>query len=198
MSIAVDVTLSAAALGRLRSARPWYVRAGTVTELIAAVCSIAATRRRRFLWAVWTSGPPTADPFRKPDYFGGGARTREDAVRAAEAAVGGPVTVTDARWAGAFARLLRGEDAFRTKESRQRASGDVGAPPAKHERARSPFAILGIERDATPLAIRTAYRRAALEKHPDRGGSAPAFVELQRAYERALELSGKPARRRRR
>lgn len=169
-----------------------------LTDLFAAICSIVPTRRRRFLWAVWSSGPPAAEPFRKPDFYGGGAKTLDEAVSSAQRAARGPVTLTDGRWAGAFARLLRGEEAWASKAARDRAAGDIGPPPTKTDGPRSPFAILGIERDATPLAIRAAYRKAALERHPDRGGSAEAFVELSRAYERALAISKKPAKRRRR
>lgn len=50
-----------------------------------------------------------------------------------------------------------------------------------------PYAILGVPRLATPGEIRSAYRRLAQERHPDKlGGSHAAFVELSAAYEYVL------------
>jgi hypothetical protein len=45
------------------------------------------------------------------------------------------------------------------------------------------YAVLGIERAATPQQIKAAYRGKAREAHPDRGGTAARFAEIQRAYE---------------
>lgn len=50
-----------------------------------------------------------------------------------------------------------------------------------------PYSILGVPRLATPTEIRSAYRRLAQERHPDKlGGSHAAFVELSAAYEYVL------------
>eukprot|EP00438_Fugacium_kawagutii_P022108 Skav219852 [mRNA] locus=scaffold859:584495:585804:- [translate_table: standard] len=38
--------------------------------------------------------------------------------------------------------------------------------------------ILGVELDATPAEIRAAYKRRALEVHPDKGGTAAAFQQV--------------------
>lgn len=43
------------------------------------------------------------------------------------------------------------------------------------------YAILGLERDATPADITAAYRRRAKTLHPDAGGSRKAFEELNQA-----------------
>jgi molecular chaperone DnaJ len=47
------------------------------------------------------------------------------------------------------------------------------------------YAILGVTRDADPETIKAAYRAKAKRLHPDQGGGADEFAELQRAYETA-------------
>src|SRR5271168_4766775 len=80
--------------------------------LFAAVCSIAPTRRRRFLWAAWWTGAPMREPFRKPDAFQGGARTREEALAEAERVAGVRLVEIEPRWARAWGRLLVGQPAW--------------------------------------------------------------------------------------
>jgi curved DNA-binding protein CbpA len=70
------------------------------------------------------------------------------------------------------------------------------AVPAK----RSPYAVLGVDVDASPSAIKTAWRKLARENHPDlTGGDAAAarratrqMAEINAAYEELRD----PARRR--
>lgn len=45
------------------------------------------------------------------------------------------------------------------------------------------YAVLGLSPTADPQTIRSAYRRAAREHHPDRGGSAEKFHRIQEAWE---------------
>ena len=45
------------------------------------------------------------------------------------------------------------------------------------------YAVLGLDPDADSRAVRAAYRRAAREHHPDRGGSAEQFHRIQEAWE---------------
>lgn len=45
------------------------------------------------------------------------------------------------------------------------------------------YAVLGVNPDADAPSIRTAYRRAAREHHPDRGGSAQQFHQIQTAWD---------------
>lgn len=45
------------------------------------------------------------------------------------------------------------------------------------------YAVLGVAPDADPQTIRAAYRRAARQHHPDRGGSAQEFHQVQAAWD---------------
>lgn len=45
------------------------------------------------------------------------------------------------------------------------------------------YQVLGVSKDATRDEIRRAYKRLALQRHPDHGGSSAAFALLQRAHE---------------
>ncbi|MBI2395927.1 MAG: J domain-containing protein [Deltaproteobacteria bacterium] len=47
----------------------------------------------------------------------------------------------------------------------------------------SPFVVLGLEPTKDLAAIRTAWKRRALETHPDRGGSADDFRRAKAAYD---------------
>lgn len=53
---------------------------------------------------------------------------------------------------------------------------------------RSAFGILGIAWPCTEADLRAAWKRAAFERHPDRGGTHADFVALQRAYEECLSV----------
>ncbi len=46
---------------------------------------------------------------------------------------------------------------------------------------------LGVSAECSEEELKRAYRRRALEVHPDRGGSAEDFAHVQRAFERGLE-----------
>jgi molecular chaperone DnaJ len=45
------------------------------------------------------------------------------------------------------------------------------------------YEVLGVKKDASPDEIKKAFRRAAIEHHPDRGGNEEKFKELNEAYE---------------
>ncbi|HVC36380.1 MAG TPA: molecular chaperone DnaJ [Candidatus Dormibacteraeota bacterium] len=55
------------------------------------------------------------------------------------------------------------------------------------------YEILGVKKDASPDEIKKAFRRAAIEHHPDRGGDEAKFKELNEAYE-VLKDEGKRKR----
>lgn len=46
-----------------------------------------------------------------------------------------------------------------------------------------PYKILGVSRDATFEEVRKAYRRAATKYHPDAGGDAWVFQQVQQAFD---------------
>jgi curved DNA-binding protein CbpA len=51
------------------------------------------------------------------------------------------------------------------------------------------YETLGVSRDATPGAIRVAFRKAASGAHPDReGGDAERMAEINRAYEVLMDV----------
>ena len=58
-----------------------------------------------------------------------------------------------------------------------------GAPPPTED----PRAVLGVDSSANLAAVRTAYRKRALESHPDRGGDPGTFLRVQHAYRRLVE-----------
>ena len=154
------------------------------TSLFRGVVSIVPTRRRRLLWAAWWSAPPAEEPFRKPDASSGGARTREDAVAEAERAAGQALVETEARWAAAWARVLRGDDPWARRVARGTPDA-VAQPPTRGSRAWA-FGLLGLTTAASPEDVKRAFRVAALRTHPDRGGDDAAFIEAKRAYDVAL------------
>ena len=45
------------------------------------------------------------------------------------------------------------------------------------------YDILGIKKDASADEIKKAFRRKAVELHPDKGGDEKAFKEVNEAYE---------------
>src|SRR4051812_15969135 len=45
------------------------------------------------------------------------------------------------------------------------------------------YEILGVKKDASADEIKKAFRRAAIEHHPDRGGDEAKFKEINEAYE---------------
>lgn len=48
---------------------------------------------------------------------------------------------------------------------------------------RTPYDILGVDRNADEATIKRAYRKLASQHHPDKGGSKEQFQEIQSAYD---------------
>ena len=154
------------------------------SALFAPVCAIASTRRRRFLWAAWWTGPPTRSPFRKPDAFQGGAHTRDEALRTAERVAGCKLVEIEGSWARAWGNVLAGQEPW---PSPRAPDEERALRLAKQPQSASVWRTLGLTPKATLSEIKRAYRKQALSAHPDRGGSDEAFRALQSAYESALE-----------
>ncbi len=156
-----------------------------MSELFAAACSIAPTRRRRFLWAAWWTAAPARLPFRKPDASGGGARTRADALREAERAAGRQLVEIDGRWARAWSRVMVGQAPW----------PETAAAPDEPRHARtsrqvteaSIWQTLGVTPQATLADIKRAFRARALATHPDHGGDAASFRAVKAAYAEACK-----------
>jgi len=155
------------------------------SALFAPVCAIAPTRRRRFLWAAWWTGAPSRKPFRKPDAFEGGSRTRAEALAAADCAAGCRITEIESSWARAWSNILIGKEPWPAASN---AAPHTDAPRARSAgNASSIWQVLGLSASATVSEIKRAYKIRALETHPDRGGTAEEFRKVQSAYERALQ-----------
>lgn len=161
-----------------------------MTELFAPACSITTTQRRRFFWAAWWTGPPTRVPFKKPDAEGGGAPTFEAALAAAEARAGRPLVVIDPLWARAWMRVLRGQPIWPTRASRE----PIAKKPAPAASDGSVWSILGVTADVTEAELKAAYRKRAVETHPDQGGDDETFRKVLRAYEEAKKRLKRPRR----
>lgn len=162
-----------------------------MADIFAPVCSITITKRRRFFWAAWWSAPPRRVPFQRPDASDGGAATHEEALAAAVARAGRPLSPTDPMWARAWIQILRGQTPTFPKAHPPKTATD--APRAA---ARSVWAILGVEQGVTLEELRAAYRKRALETHPDHGGDVEAFRALIEAYAEARRRLRVPRRRR--
>lgn len=132
-------------------------------------------------------------PFKKPDASDGGATTREEALAAAERRAGAKLVEIDPLWARAWIRILRGEPAWPSKASREpsgqhaqhRSEGEPGG-------AVSIWALLGVTRDVTSSELKAAYRKRALETHPDQGGDEATFRRVVEAYAEAQRRLRKP------
>jgi hypothetical protein len=156
--------------------------------LFVASCSVTTTRRRRFMWVAWWTAPPAREPFRKPDAFSGGARSRDEALAEARRAAGVPLVEIEPYWARAWARVLLGRAPWGVR-------GEGGASSSAHGRSTTANAAragttsiwetLGLTPRATADDLRRAFRERALATHPDRGGDAEAFRQVQHAFKEA-------------
>ena len=60
--------------------------------------------------------------------------------------------------------------------------------------AEDPYKLLGVPRDATPEAIKAAYRKLARKHHPDLNPGKPEAEERFKAVSVANELLSDPER----
>jgi hypothetical protein len=152
--------------------------------LFVASCSVTTTRRRRFMWVAWWTAPPAREPFRKPDAFSGGARSREEALAEARRAAGVPLVEIEPYWARAWARVLLGRAPWGGRAEGAGGSSARGRTTTATA-ATSIWETLGITARATADELKRAFHQRALATHPDRGGDPEAFREVQRAFKEA-------------
>src|SRR4029079_15433178 len=134
------------------------------------------------MWVAWWTAPPAREPFRKPDAFSGGARSHEEALAHARRAAGLPLVEIHPYWARAWARILLGRAPWGV-----RADGGTSSFGA-HGRSTTTTSIwetIGITARATADDLKRAFRQRALATHPDRGGDAEAFRQVQSAFKEA-------------
>jgi hypothetical protein len=149
-----------------------------MSELASAVCSVTPTKRRRYFWAAWWTGAPSYSPFRKPDASNGGADTLEEALAEAQRVAGRHLSVIESHWACAWKSVLRGETPTPPPPPRQR-------PTAERTRTKtSSWAVLGLAPGASLAEVKQAFRKRALETHPDQGGDPAQFRAAHAAYEK--------------
>ena len=149
------------------------------------------------MWVAWWTAPPAHEPFRKPDAFSGGARSHEEALAQARRAAGVLLVEIEPSWARAWTRVLLGRPPWGVRaegvasgsaESRSSGRSTRAATDGARAATRSTTSIwetLGITARATADELKRAFRQRALATHPDRGGDAEAFRQVQRAFKEA-------------
>jgi len=165
-----------------------------MSHLSTAVCSVTRTQRRRFFWAAWWTGSPEYAPFRRPDASNGGANTLEEALADAERSAGRHLTLVEPYWARAWSRVLRGEA---PPPPPRRPEARAQPLPSATDQAASAWSILGLESGASLAEVKRAFRKRALETHPDHGGEPAQFRAAQAAYEKLVKKLGDAPRPRR-
>lgn len=83
---------------------------------------------------------------------------------------------------------IRGMDRWGVSDMLQRVFQGFKQLPAGSE---SWFVVLGVDHTASEPEIKEAYRKLAMESHPDRGGDSERMAKINQAYEVALKQFGK-------
>ncbi|HSP77571.1 MAG TPA: J domain-containing protein [Myxococcaceae bacterium] len=99
------------------------------------------------------------------------------------------------RWVSStYTDVLRADAKMRTHPVKEKTASDERFLAAKEKLSRwvaalddqDPYRVMGVSPLDSAERIRARYRELALERHPDRGGSAERMQELNVAYERIL------------
>jgi hypothetical protein len=176
----------------------------TAPDGFYAVCSIGRGGVSGYFWAAWwTSSGLVTTP--TPDAHGLADKVEEAHAhaRAAILKARGPraaVLQVEAELGAQAARLVRpasegyyagaawwGDDPAwqHGASSRARSSGRGEPGP------RGWLAVLELSWPCSAADVRRAYRRLALQRHPDHGGTNEAFTRLTEAYELAVKEVGR-------
>ena len=143
------------------------------------------------MWVAWWTAPPAREPFRKPDAFSGGARSHEEALAQARRAAGVLLVEIEPYWARAWARILLGRPPWGVRAEGAASSfnahgrSTTATTNAARATTASIWETLGITARATADDLKRAFRQRALDTHPDRGGDAEAFRQVQSAFKEA-------------
>jgi hypothetical protein len=99
------------------------------------------------------------------------------------------------RWVSStYTDIFRSYAKLRTHPAKDTAASDAHFLEVKDRLERwlsaleeqDPYRVLGVSPLDSPDVVRARYRELALERHPDRGGSAEKMREINDAYERIL------------
>ncbi len=99
------------------------------------------------------------------------------------------------RWVSSvYTEVLRADAKMRTHPVKDTGASDQRFMAVKDKLERwlvalddqDPYRVLGVAPLDSPDVVRARYRERAMERHPDRGGSAEKMRELNDAYERIL------------
>ena len=143
---------------------------------------VARAPQARAFWAAWWTEDPRRTPDTDPDDYGfvEGARPLDAAIGAAYDAL----------------RRGRGPRVYDVSvgEQHARRAFREGAPQRRSPAtdfdaiSRGALAELGLDETATVADVKRAWRRRALVLHPDRGGDAATFIELEQRVKVALAI----------
>jgi hypothetical protein len=170
----------------------------TAPDGFYAVCAMGRGDVPGVFWAAWWSASGLAVSPR-PDAHGIADRVEDAHARARAAILGArgaraSVLRLDPALAVEAARVVRPEaDGYVAghewwgEAPRRRPGGPSPEPAARHWRV-----VLELSGPSSAADVRRAYRRLALLRHPDRGGTDAAFHELTQAYNAALREVGSP------
>lgn len=141
--------------------------------------------------ALWI-GEPWRCPFVAPNHIAGGTSAEDARWRVQRAVCMPGVVVIELKpeWARAARFNAKGLPPWpEGRKAKQSAGGSTPRVVATGSfRALQAFLHLGLTPPFTERDVRRAYRRLALLRHPDRGGSAEAFIALKAAYDTALAV----------